>query len=84
MTNFFAKMLDWEVLHSMGVDRWGTRGTRPPTFQLEGVSIGNVLTLFLVHTTNLKVYIARLITPFSYKLYIGLIVKLIKIIRVQI
>ena len=28
-------MLDWEVLHSMGVDRWGARGTRPPTFQLE-------------------------------------------------
>ena len=38
----------------------------------------------LIHTTNLKAYIARLITPFSYNLYIGLVVKLIKIIRVQI
>ena len=71
-------MLDWEFLHSRGVVRWGTRGTRPPTFQPEGVSIRNVLTLFLVHTTNLKAYIARLITPFSYKLYIGLVVKFIK------
>ena len=63
----------------------GGRGGRvPPTFQLEGVSIGNVLTLFLVHTTHLKAYIARLLTPFSYKFYIGLVVKLINIIRVQI
>ena len=31
----------------------------------------------LVHTTNLKAYIARLITPFSYKLYVGLVVKFI-------
>ena len=31
------------------------------------VSIGNVLTLFSVHTTNLKAYIARLNTPLSYK-----------------
>ena len=27
----------------MGVDRWGARGTRPPTFRPEGVSIENVL-----------------------------------------
>ena len=33
---------------------------------------------FLVHTTHLKADIARLISPFSYKLYIGLVVKLIK------
>ena len=37
-----------------------------------------------VHTTNIKAYIARLITPFSYKLYIGQVVKLVKTIRVQI
>ena len=57
----------------MGVDRWGTRGTRPPTFQPEGVR--KCPHTFLVHTINLKAYIARLITPFSYKLYIGLVVK---------
>ena len=82
MTNFFAKMLDWEVLHSIGVDRWGTRGDASPTFQLEGVSIGNVLTFFQFSATHLNAYITRLITPLSYKLYIGLVVKLIKIIRV--
>ena len=27
---------------STGVDRWGTGGTRPPTFQLGGDDIGNV------------------------------------------
>ena len=31
----------------MGVDRWGTRGTRPPpSFQLGGDHIGNVPPLF--------------------------------------
>ena len=47
MTNFFAKMLDWEVIHrhSMGVDQWGKRGTLT-TPRPEGVSIGNVLILF--------------------------------------
>ena len=49
-----AKMLDWEVLHSMEMSSHS-----------------------LVHTTNLKAYIARLITPFSYKLYVGLVVKFI-------
>ena len=62
----------------------GDEGEASPAFLPEGVIIGNVLTLFLVHTTNLKAYIARLITPLSYKLYIGLVVKLITIIRVQI
>ena len=37
-SNVTALMLDWEVLHSMGIDRWGTRGTRPPTFQPEGAA----------------------------------------------
>ena len=31
-----------------------------------------------VCTTNLKIYIARLIIPLSYKLHIGLVVKFIK------
>ncbi len=83
MTNLFAKILDWEVLHSMGVDRWGTRGTRPPLYSLRGQHKKCPHTVS-VHTTNLKAYIARLITPLSYKLYIGLVVKLIQIIRVQI
>ena len=69
-------MLDWEVLHSMGVERWGTRGTRPPLYSRGGQHRKCHYTV-LVHTTNLKAYIARLITPLSYKLYIGLVVKLI-------
>ena len=38
MKNFFAKMLDLELLHrhNMGVDQWGTRGTRSPTSWPEG------------------------------------------------
>ena len=31
-----------------GVDRWGTGGTRPPTFQLGGDHIGNVPPTFLL------------------------------------
>ena len=38
----------------------GTRGTRPSTFQPEGASIGNVLTLF-----QFIKQIYRLITPLS-------------------
>ena len=83
MTNLFAKMLEWEILHSMGVDRWGTRGTRPSTFQPEGVNIGNILTRFSSYN-KFKFNIARLITPLSYKLYIGQVEKLLNIIRVQI
>ena len=49
MTNVFAKMLNWEVLHmhSMYVDRWWTRGTRPPTYRPEEMS-----SHFTVHKTN--------------------------------
>ena len=43
MTDFFAKMLDWEVLHSLGVDRWGTR---PTLFSGQEDNVGNVLTPF--------------------------------------
>ena len=50
MSDFFSKMLDWEVLHrhTMGVDRGGGGGTKETltTPRPEGVSIGNVLILF--------------------------------------
>ena len=44
---FFAKMLDWEVLHrhTMGIDQWGKRETLT-TPQPKGVSRGSVLMLF--------------------------------------
>ena len=56
----------------------GGRGGRVPLlFSLRGQHRKYPHTVS-VHTTHLKAYIARLITPLSYKLYIGLVAKLIK------
>ena len=79
LTNFFAKILDWEVIHSMSIG--GRRGGCVPHFTAWGGQHWKCPHTVSVHTTNLK---ARLITRLSYKLYIGLVVKLIQIIRVQI
>ena len=57
MKNFFAKMLDWEVLHSLG-------GRVPPLYSLGGQHKKCPHTVS-VDTTHLKAYIARLITPRS-------------------
>jgi len=40
----FIEMLDnLHTVVNMGIDRWGMKGMRPPTFQPEGAySIGNV------------------------------------------
>ena len=49
MKHFFAKMLDWEVLHThtMGVDQWEKTGTLTTTRpKPKGVSIGTALILF--------------------------------------
>ena len=48
MKKFFAKMLDWEVLHrhTMGVNQWGARGTlitpRPIRGSAEEVSSSKI------------------------------------------
>jgi len=67
--------MDREVLHIMGVDRWGTRGTRPLTFQPEWDNIGNVLILFQF-IKNVQAYRETDYSPFL-KSYIGLVEKLI-------
>ena len=51
---FLCQNVGLEVLHSTGVERWGTMGTRPSTIQPEGVSIGNVLTLFFSSYNKFK------------------------------
>ena len=60
----------------MGIDQWGTRGTRPPTFQPEVASIGNVHLPFQFRKINLRAYSETdQVTLSLKKTCIGLVVK---------